>query len=124
MKDNQHEQLFTELTSAEAAIVEGGKRLDDYLLFDDRETTQPFTVRPDSTVKLDTDTFNLPSSAFNPTFYAAIRNVKSGNKVEKVARVGKNTTTWTHMKAGTYVIDFRDKADGTLVAGPATVTYS
>jgi hypothetical protein len=27
MKDNQHEQLFTELTSEEAAVVEGGKLL-------------------------------------------------------------------------------------------------
>jgi preprotein translocase subunit YajC len=27
MKDNQHEQLFTELTPAEAAVVEGGLRL-------------------------------------------------------------------------------------------------
>ncbi len=27
MKDNQHEQLFTELTPAEAAIIEGGKRI-------------------------------------------------------------------------------------------------
>ena len=27
MKDNQHEQLFTELTAAEAAVVEGGLRL-------------------------------------------------------------------------------------------------
>jgi hypothetical protein len=27
MKDNQHEQLFTELTSEEAAVIEGGKRI-------------------------------------------------------------------------------------------------
>jgi hypothetical protein len=27
MKDNQHEQLFSELTPAEAAVVEGGLRL-------------------------------------------------------------------------------------------------
>jgi hypothetical protein len=27
MKDNQHEQLFTELTPEEAAVIEGGKRI-------------------------------------------------------------------------------------------------
>jgi hypothetical protein len=27
MKDNQHEQLFTELTPQEAAVIEGGKRI-------------------------------------------------------------------------------------------------
>ncbi len=32
MKDNQHEQLFTELTSAEAAVIEGGAEFSGHLL--------------------------------------------------------------------------------------------
>ena len=126
MKDNQHEQLFIELTPVEAAVVEGGKSFSESALFDYRQTTQQFEVKPGGTIELNTNTANyiFGSATFNPTFYAAIRNVKTGNKNEKVARVGKDTTKWTNVRGGTYVIDFRDRKDDTVVAGAIGVSYS
>ena len=122
MKDNQHEQLLTELTPAEGAVVEGGKGFADDIFFDASETTRKFTVSAGGTIELFTNTTNYGGS--NPTFYAAIRNVNTGNKNEKVVSVGNDTTTWTDVRGGTYVIDFRDSADDIYVAGPIGVHYS
>jgi nickel-dependent lactate racemase len=126
VKDNQHEQLFTELTPAEAAVVEGGGSFTDTVYFDEKQTTQRFSVRPGGSIILSSNTHNdyYGSSTINPTFYAAIRNVNTGNKNEKVVDVGADTTTWTNVIGGTYVIDFRDLNDEIYVHGPVTVSYS
>jgi len=126
VKDNQHEQLFTELTPAEAAVVEGGGSFSSSVNFDDKQTTRSFTVRPGGSIILSSDTHNdiYGSVTTNTTFYAAIRNVNTGNKNEKVVDVGADTTTWTNVVGGTYVIDFRDLKDNIFVHGPITVSYS
>jgi hypothetical protein len=126
VKDNQHEQLFTELTPAEAAVVEGGGSFSSSVFFDDKETTRSFNVRAGGSIILSSDTHNdyYGWSRFNPSFYAAIRNVNTDNKNEKAVDVGKRTTTWTNVRGGTYVIDFRDLRDNIYVHGPITVSYS
>jgi len=126
MKNNQHEQLFTELTPAEAAVVEGGGTFSKDVFFDDKDTTQRFYVRPGGSIILSSNTHNdyFGSATINTSFYAAIRNVNTGNKNEKVVDVGNDTTTWTNVIGGTYVIDFRDRKDDIYVHGPITVSYS
>jgi hypothetical protein len=125
MKDNQHEQLFTELTHAEAAVVEGGGSFTGSVDFDYKQTTRSFYVRPGGTINLISHTANdLKSDSQNPTFYAAIRNVATGNKNEKVATVGLDTTSWTGVRGGNYVIDFRDLKDYNYVYGNIKVSYS
>ncbi|KYC41098.1 hypothetical protein WA1_23575 [Scytonema hofmannii PCC 7110] len=125
MKDNQYEQLFTELTPVEAAVVEGGKDFRGTLNFDEDQKTGRFKVSPNATIKLFTNTYNSGGrSSDNPDFYAAIRNVDTNNKNEKLVSVGEDTTTWTNVRGGTYVIDFRDRADRIYVAGEIKVTYS
>ena len=125
MKDNQHEQLFTELTPAEAAVVEGGGSFTDYIQFDDKVTTQSFYVKPGGTINLISNTYNS-SKTFtqNPTFYAIIRNVDTKATNKKEAYVGLDTTTWTNVIGGNYVIDFRDLKDGNNVFGDVKVSYS
>ena len=125
VKDNQHEQLFTELTAAEAAVVEGGGSFTDYIQFDDKVTTQSFYVKPGGTINLISNTYNS-SKTFtqNPTFYAIIRNVDTKATNKKEAYVGLDTTTWTNVIGGNYVIDFRDLKDGNNVFGDVKVSYS
>jgi hypothetical protein len=125
MKNNQHEQLFTELTPAEGAVVEGGGSFYSTVDFDYTQRTQSFFVKPGGTINLISNTFNSPkSNSQNPTFYAAIKNVNTGNKNEKVADVGLDTTTWTNVRGGNYVIEFRDLKDGNYVYGDVKVSYS
>jgi hypothetical protein len=121
MKDNQHEQLFTELTSAEAAVVEGGNSFSRDVKFDSVYTTPEFKVRPGGTIKLISDT---KSAASNPNFAAIIRNVDTNNSNGKIANVGKDTTTWTDIRGGKYVIDFRDDKDNVFVTGKIKVDYT
>ncbi|MBW4499848.1 MAG: hypothetical protein KME57_09835 [Scytonema hyalinum WJT4-NPBG1] len=121
MKDNQHEQLFTELTSAEAAAVEGGGSFNSTVNFDTFLTTRVFNVRPGGTIKL---TSNTKSAKSNPDFGAIIRNVDTNNSNGKIASVGKDTTTWTDIRGGRYVIDFRDDKDGVFVTGDIRVDYT
>ncbi len=125
MKDNQHEQLFTELTPAEGAVVEGGGNFREYLSFDDKFTTDPFQVSPGATIILDSNTDNL-SDISNPTFSANIRNVNTGRTTPlKSVRVGSGiTTTWTNVRGGTYVIDLKDSKDKNYVRGYIDVAYS
>lgn len=52
MKDIQHEQLFTELTSAEAAAVEGAGRFTENVSFDSFDQTKVFNVRPGGRITL------------------------------------------------------------------------
>ncbi len=125
MKNNQHEQLFTELTPAEAAVVEGGGSFYSIVDFDYTQSTKSFFVKPGGTINLISNTFNSSKSdSQNPTFYAIIRNVDTGNTNKKGAYVGLDTTTWTDVRGGNYVIDFRDLKDGNYVYGDVKVSYS
>lgn len=121
MKDFQHEQLFTELTAAEAAAVEGGASFNSTVNFDTFLTSRVFNVRPGGTIKLTSDT---KSASSNPDFGAIIRNVNTNNSNGKIVNVGKDTTTWTDIRGGRYVIDFRDDKDDVFVTGKIRVDYT
>ena len=121
MKDNQNEQLFTELTPEAAAVVEGGASFSENVRVDSYDRTRIFNVRPGGTIKL---TSNTKSSKSNRSFAAIIRNVDTNNSNGKVASVGKDTTTWTNIRGGRYVIDFRDDKDGVFVTGNIKVNYT
>ncbi|MDZ8238730.1 hypothetical protein [Nostoc sp. ChiQUE01b] len=121
MKDDQHEQLFTELTPEAAAVVEGGGSFKSTVKFDTFLTSRAFNVRSGGTIKL---TSNTKSAKSNPSFAAIIRNVNTNNANGKVASVGKDTTTWTNIRGGKYVIDFRDDKDGIFVTGNIRVDYT
>lgn len=103
MKDNQYEQLFTELTPEAAAVVEGGASFTENIKIDPYDVTKVFHVRPGGTIKLFSNTKSAPS---NRTFGAIIRNVDTNNSNGKEANVGRDTTTWTDIRGGRYVIDF------------------
>ncbi|MBR8839360.1 MAG: hypothetical protein DSM106950_36495 [Stigonema ocellatum SAG 48.90 = DSM 106950] len=121
MKDNQHEQLLTELTPAEGAVVEGGGGFSKNIRFDSIYTTPTFNVRPGGTITLISDT---QSATSNKDFAAIIRNVDTNNSNGKVVSVGKDTTTWTDIRGGKYVIDFRDDNDHVFVTGNIRVNYT
>jgi hypothetical protein len=121
MKDNQHKQLFTELTPEAAAAVEGGASFSENVNFDSYEKTRVFNVRPGGTIKLFSNTKSAPS---NKSFAAIIRNVNTNNSNGKVASVGTDTTTWTDIRGGRYVIDFRDDKDSVFVSGGIKVDYT
>ncbi|MCC5626992.1 hypothetical protein LC613_01850 [Nostoc sphaeroides CHAB 2801] len=121
MKDNQHEQLFTELTPEAAAVVEGGGSFKSTVNFDTFLTSRSFNVRSGGTIKLITDT---KSARSNQSFGVIIRNVNTNNSNGKLASVGKDTTTWTNIRGGKYVIDFRDDKDRVFVTGNIRVDYT
>jgi hypothetical protein len=121
MKDNQHKQLFTELTPEAAAVIEGGASFSEHVRFDGYDRTRVFNVRPGGTIKLFSNTKSAPS---NKSFGAIIRNVDTNNSNGKVASVGRDTTTWTDIRGGRYVIDFRDDRDGVFVTGKIKVDYT
>ncbi|MEC4819102.1 MAG: hypothetical protein SAK29_38390 [Scytonema sp. PMC 1069.18] len=121
MKENQHEQLFTELTSEAAAVIEGGGSFNSTIKFDTFLTSREFDVRPGGTIKLIS---NTTSASSNTSFAAIIRNVNTNNSNGKIVSVGKDTTTWTDIRGGTYVIDFRDDKDGVYVSGDIRVEYT
>jgi hypothetical protein len=117
----QQEPLFTELTPEAAAVVEGGASFNSPVKFDNLLTSREFNVRPGGTIKLISDT---KSARSNPNFTARIRNVNTNNSNEKEVSVGKDTTTWTDIRGGKYVIDFRDDKDGVFVTGNIKVDYT
>lgn len=125
MKDNQHEQLFTELTPEAASVVGGGATIGVDLNFDSFVTTKSsFTVSKGSKITLLTYTKNTGEKNPNSLFKATLRNLNTGATSLKNVKVGEGTATWTSGKGGTYKIDFTDTPDGTFVTGNGTISYS
>lgn len=125
MNNTQHEQLFTDLTPTQAAVVEGGavKTFGEAVDFDFFRSTRSFKVRPGGSITLASSTRSAPS---NPSFDVAVRNVKTGKSTpaERVPnRINRVSTGWTNMRGGTYKIDFVDTKDGINVTGGIAVTY-
>ncbi|WP_026734196.1 hypothetical protein [Fischerella sp. PCC 9605] len=122
MKDNQHEQLFTELTPEEAAVIEGSGAFVEDIRFDTYDTTRSFYVPPGGDIIL---TSTTQSGKNNRLFTASIRNLKTNNTNAKTVRVGRGIRTeWKGVRGGNYKIDFRDTKDGVFVSGRANVSYT
>ena len=124
MKNNQHEQLFTELTAVEAAVVEGGRaNFTESVRFDDFDQTQSFTVSPGGTIRLNTANIRNPSPS-QKYFTVSITNLRTGNQNPKSVEYGRTTdTVWTDVRGGTdrYVIKFYDERDGYFASGNVKV---
>jgi len=122
MKNNQHEQLFTELTAVEAAVVEGGRaNFTEFVSFDYFDQTQSFTVSRGGTVTL--NTANLRNPQRPDSFVASLYNLRTGNANDKPVDFGQTGTQWTGVRGGTdrYVIRFYDNYDGYVARGNVRV---
>lgn len=124
MDSIQQEPLFTELTPEAAAVVEGSGRFSERINFDAYDSTRSFYVPAGGNITLVTNTRNIPSSGGNPSFSAAIRNLRTGNTNSQPVRVGSDTTTWTGVRGGDYRIVFTDTRDRIVVNGSANVSYT
>ena len=124
MKNNQHEQLFTELTAVEAAVVEGGRaNFTERVVFDDTDQTRRFRVSPGGTIRLNTANIRNPSPS-QKYFTVSITNLRTGNQNPKSVEYGRTTdTVWTDVRGGNdnYVIKFYDDRDGYVASGNARV---
>lgn len=120
MKDNQHEQLFTELTSEEAEIIEGGKQvISSTVDFDSYLLSRPFYVPNGQDVYLGANV-----RGGDGRYTAELLRVDTQPDQSKGTRtltVGSDSTIWRNQAGGTYRIAFRDQADGRFVRGPIRV---
>lgn len=124
MKDNQQEQLFAELTPAEAAVVSGGDtRIDITLDFDFALDSRKFAVTEgDAEVTLSIG--SLTSKGDDGVFTAALKRVRSGGTTTTVAKSNfssGSSTNFGRQAAGNYLIQFTDKKDNKRVVGPASI---
>jgi hypothetical protein len=125
MKNNQHEQLFTELTAVEAAVVEGGRaNFTEFVSFDATDQTRRFRVSPGGTITLNTANISNPSP-FQRYFEVTIYNTRTESETrrKKVFYGQTADTVWTGVRGGNdnYEIKFYDDRDGYVASGNARV---
>ncbi len=120
MQDFQHEQLFTELTSAEAEIIEGGVQvIDSSVDFDSYLLSRPFSVPNGKDVYLGANV-----RGGDGQYTAQLLRVDTQPDQSRATRTltaGSDSTIWRNQPGGTYRIAFRDQADGRFVRGPIRV---
>jgi hypothetical protein len=120
MKDNQHEQLFTELTSEEAEIIEGGVQvIDSSVDFDAYLPSRTFRVPNGKDVFLGANV-----RGGDGRYTAQLLRVDTQPDQSKGTRtltVGSDSAIWRNQPGGIYRIVFRDQADGRFVRGPVRV---
>lgn len=121
MKDNQHEQLFTELTSAEAEIIEGGlKVIDSSVDFDSYLLSRTFSVPNGQDVFLGANVSGGDNSLYSAQLIR-VDTQPDQNRETRTLTVGSDSTIWRNQPGGQYRIAFRDKADGRFIRGPIRV---
>lgn len=130
MNDLQFEQLFTELTPTQAAVIGGAAQFRESVDFDFFRSTRSFKVRPSGTISLFTKTSSTDPDLSKISFNASVRNVKTGKRTPAeqiiIGFLGSGVdipTRWTNMRGGTYRIDFVDAKDGIRVRGNIDVVY-
>ncbi len=124
MKDNQHEQLFTELTSAEAAAVEGGAYFNSTVAFDADLYSRTFYVKPGGNIFLSANTSNSRSTPANKLYSVSVYNTDTYQETSpKFLSVGNDSESWRGMRGGNYKLHFTDTADGNAVEGSVLVSY-
>jgi hypothetical protein len=119
--NNLNEDLFTELTPAESAVLEGGASFtDDNLAFDAYHQTKRFNVSSDATITLGS---NIKGEA-GTHFFATVYNPDTGKSAgTKTVYFGEEKTYWTNMKADDYIIQLTDEKDHKLAKGYVVVDY-
>ena len=118
MKDFQHEQLFTELTPAEAAVIDGGAKLfDSTAKFDQALDSRVFNS-PAGDIKLN---LTKVRESGNGRFNVGLVQVfpfqdrpKGRREVRPVAGLG-DEAIWRNQPAGNYKLLFRDERDNKFV---------
>lgn len=116
MKDNQHEQLFTELTSAEAEIIEGGRlAFMSNVSFNFSQFSQTFTVPNGDDVLLGAHV----SGGDDGRYVAYLINVDKPYdfRYSAALNVGADSTIWRNLPGGTYLIGFRDNFNSKVYSG-------
>ena len=128
LTNNHNEQLFTELTSEEAAVVEGGRRaLKSSANFDYQVTTSPFTVHKGEDVKFHSNFKPYGSIPHKGNFSAQLSRIRPGwdkRYSKQPVKIGKKgiDARWNNLPAGRYHITLSDKrGDGRLLKGPLFV---
>ena len=117
MKDNQYEQLFTELTSAEAEILEGGVLVfQSSVSFDTSLLSRTFTVPNGHDVFLGANVRGGDDGRYSAQLIR-VDTQPDQNRQPRTLSVGADSTIWRNQPGGTYRIAFRDRADGRVVGG-------
>ncbi|MGL6338618.1 MAG: hypothetical protein ACRC80_05690 [Waterburya sp.] len=98
--NNLNKELFTELTLAESALIQGGAIFRDNIFeeISTRDNTKVFKVSPGSDVKLSTFTDAYGS---NDGFYAELQNLTTGKNYGRFpVKIGNDTNIWTGLAGG------------------------
>jgi hypothetical protein len=129
MKDNQHEQLFTELTSEEAAVVEGGALvLSTTVNFDTLLYSRPF--RNNVGTKIETDLATRGTGAANPSnkYYGVFLQRLTGGIWNTILQFteapinGAVNIVWPNLRPGDHLrLMFSDENDGKKITGSLKV---
>ncbi|RUR72215.1 hypothetical protein ACF3DV_23710 [Chlorogloeopsis fritschii PCC 9212] len=126
MNEFQNEQLFTELNSAEASVIEGGASvINSNINFDFALDSRQFAVTAaDPRVSLRIG--SLTSRGDDGVFTAALkRRTKIGTTTVGKANVSSNSfVNFGSQKPGNYFIQFTDKKDGKRVVGPIQIVVA
>lgn len=124
MTNTQHEQLFTELTPAEAAVIEGGDSvINSTVNFDFALDSRKFSVTagdPRVTLRVGA----LTARGDDGLFRATLKRVLPGGGTVSVAGAtvfGNSLVNFGRQSAGQYLIQFTDKKDGRYVKAPAQI---
>lgn len=121
MQDFQHKQLFTELTSAEAEIIEGGTQvISSSVDFDSYLLSRPFNVQNGQDVYLGANVSGGDDGRYSAQLLR-VDTQPDQSRGTRTLTVGSDSTTWRNQPAGQYRIAFRDKADGKFIRGPIRV---
>jgi hypothetical protein len=121
MKDTQYEQLFTELTSAEAEIIEGGVLVfSSNVNFDSSLLSRTFTVPNGHDVWLGANVSGGDDGQYSAQLIR-VDTQPDQNRAKRTLRVGSANTQWRDQPGGTYRIAFSDRADGRFIRGSISV---
>jgi hypothetical protein len=124
LTNSLNEQLLTELTPKEAAVIEGGAYFNSTVNFDSYLPSRTFNVKPGGNIFLYASTKNDPSSANNSIYSVRVFNTKTGASTKKkYLKVGGDSESWRGMRGGSYKLIFEDDKDSVFVKGPISVSY-
>ena len=121
MKDNQHEQLFTELTAAEAEIIKGGELVfSSSVDFDSYLLSRPFNVPNGQDVYLGANVSGGDDGRYSAQLLR-VDTQPDQNRQPITLTVGSDRAIWRNQPGGQYRIAFRDRADGLFIRGSVRV---
>lgn len=128
MQDFQHEQLFTDLTSEEAAVVEGGALvLNTSVDFDTLLYSRSFKNNVGSKIEADLSTRGTGASNPSNTSYNVTLQRLTGGRYQDIRSAtapinGSKNIVWSGLGTGdTLRLRFDDQKDGKRIVGSLKV---